>query len=535
MKKRILAIILSLLMILCMVSGCGGSKDSDKTTTETTSAEKKDKKDKNKDKAKDEDEDEDEETAVVDAVDTAYTFDSDVRYVMIYNPYIYDEEVARDRSSLNTGDLESQIESNLKRADSLGNPNEFGRISVDETLNGAEAPVISLDDEQDRAGFMAPIYSEGDTHEFYYGLDNLRDSMEFTCLYEGEYCYVWSDGSIDEDQAENFGDEFDNNIYEQVTEMCGEARFVEEGGKISMLFYDFDSGNENLIGFFHNLDLYSSLELSEDLIDEYHLNVDHAIINLNSYAFSYFYEYDEYIDLAYSTIAHEFQHLIAMSDFFYTRGEGTSFNSWLNEAMSGYVEEQLYPGCKENEGDFSALESSDLIREGQSLYNFTTDADDIGVYGSVYLFAVYLAENYGEDIFADIHSYWRDSNSKTLSCAEAIRASVSESDAKSISKKFIYPEDVELPDDDSLWLSKLALDFYMTMFTETQNKKSECSNIDAEYLLYDEIDPADIEGGGRIIVQTSDDSFTIPEEADYGLIYIGFDEDFEFVDEIIYK
>ena len=54
-------------------------------------------------------------------------------------------------------------------------------------------------------------------------------------------------------------------------------------------------------------------------------------------------------------------------------------------------------------------------------------------------------------------------------------------------------------------------------------------------LLYDEINPADIQGGGRVIAATMDGTFEIPDDADYGLIYIGLDADFKPVTGICYK
>jgi len=39
--------------------------------------------------------------------------------------------------------------------------------------------------------------------------------------------------------------------------------------------------------------------------------------------------------------------------------------TWLNEAMSGYVEEQLYPGAKESAGHYDAFVESNRIRHGQ--------------------------------------------------------------------------------------------------------------------------------------------------------------------------
>jgi hypothetical protein len=60
------------------------------------------------------------------------------------------------------------------------------------------------------------------------------------------------------------------------------------------------------------------------------------------------------------------------------------------------------------------------------------------------------------------------------------------------------------------------------------------TKIDREALLYDSIDGAKIEGGGRIIVALSDTTFKIPAGSDDGLIYVGLDENFQPITNFIY-
>ena len=59
-------------------------------------------------------------------------------------------------------------------------------------------------------------------------------------------------------------------------------------------------------------------------------------------------------------------------------------------------------------------------------------------------------------------------------------------------------------------------------------------NVKSDYLLYDELDGANIEGGGRIIIATKDGKFSIPDDADKGLIYIGLDKNFNVVTDPIF-
>lgn len=53
-------------------------------------------------------------------------------------------------------------------------------------------------------------------------------------------------------------------------------------------------------------------------------------------------------------------------------------------------------------------------------------------------------------------------------------------------------------------------------------------------MLYSNAVPADIEGGGRIVVATQNGSYTVPSDADQGLVYIGLDQNFNVVTDPVY-
>jgi hypothetical protein len=52
-------------------------------------------------------------------------------------------------------------------------------------------------------------------------------------------------------------------------------------------------------------------------------------------------------------------------------------------------------------------------------------------------------------------------------------------------------------------------------------------------MLYRSFDSQEIQGGGRMIVKTLNGSFSIPQDADNGLIYIGLDENFQQISDMI--
>lgn len=451
----------------------------------------------------------------------------EIRYVMIYNPNIYDEK-SKENVSLGTGEIEEYIEAEMQRADGLT------------PLNHDEIPMSTLELNQDfdfsqlmlegsRGGVLISPYSVGDTHEFYCGQKN-RVKQEFTCLYAGTNCNVWTcDGTVTEDQAMEYGKEFDEKIYDQAVSSFGTPRFAENGGKVNILCYELPE--RTTLGFFVNADGFASDEADDATKARMGMNTDHDIIHINS-------RFIGNKDKVCATIAHEFQHLICFSGIFETV-DTTQVRTWLNEAMSGYFEEALYPGAKENSGHYAAFSNSNRIRHGQSMYNFATTQtpmdQDLGVYGSVYLFSEYLANLANKDIFSDIHTYWRDSYSDTLDEAEAIASVIPDEIRESIVSSVDYNGRVNFADAEDEFLSKLTLDFYLSLMNVDENDPTSYQKIEAQTLLYDEINPADIEGGGRVIVTLKDGEYKFPEDADQGLVYIGFDKDFHIVTDYVVR
>ena len=253
------------------------------------------------------------------------------------------------------------------------------------------------------------------------------------------------------------------------------------------------------------------------------------------------------------TIAHEFQHLINFSDVFYTVNserlktiEEKIQPVWINEAMSGYAEEKTYPNEISVFNKYYLYAESARIRTGQSLYNFGSSLDpnapdrmdsDYGVYGSVYNFTEYLTENNDDNIFSEIHNYWRTSYEPSLMDSDALYNSVSDSFRKEIDGKFNYPSDWQFESEDKEWMSKMTLDFYIYMMqkdvplysgieNDTSMKPEELKTMIKNYTFYGEVNPAQIEGGGRIVFATKEGKYEIPTDASKQLIYIGFDKNF---------
>ena len=138
------------------------------------------------------------------------------------------------------------------------------------------------------------------------------------------------------------------------------------------------------------------------------------------------------------------------------------------------------------------------------------------------------------DIFTKMHEYWRDSLNEDATEATAIDEVIPASEKTRIDNSITYPSSWKFNNSSEKFMSKLVLDFYLSILSN-RDGIPEFENINHEALLYDEINGAEIEGGGRIIVAVNESTFKIPDEADSGLIYVGLDENFEVVTPFAYS
>ena len=456
-----------------------------------------------------------------------------VSYVLVYNPDLYDE-YSEINNELATGDFDQNVvDTSAVRAGGLPDDTESKIVPKSQGEMTGDFNFDGYDPSNNRAGVLVTPYSVGDTHDFFYQemMMNTRTSSTFVCRYAGEHCYIWTmDGANDvtDDQVNTCGDKFDNEIYEKEVELFGEPRYAEDGGKIHLLLYDFDCMGQSItLGYFNLMDIvFTSSDISEAEAESNKINVDHAIVNVNTIAL----QNPAYEEYAYSTMAHEFQHLIFGSSIM-CEPEPQLFNVWLNEALSGYTEEVFYPGIKASH--IMDLQNSNMIRHGQSLYNFGTEDADIGVYGSVYLFSEFIRELGGEQVFHNIHDYLRTTDDSTPTDNGALYEALGPDVVSKINSAITLPDGVRFADEKEEFCSKLALAFYLSMLNGEIANPEAFSKIDAMTLLYDELDGCRIQGGGRVLLATKDGKFTIPAGADNGLVYIGLDENFKPVTGVI--
>ena len=575
MTRRI-AILLSMCLLLSVLAGCGKKKD-EKSTTEAelqsetqsdtqaetevaegsngdalSNRESKEGKSSTDSKVGDSDNNSNKSSASKQIANSNMKFEpgkgtiNNATYVMIYNPLVYDELNASvaTKTSLNSGKLGSQVVTGIKRADNLAEANYPVMVTPRDVSQGIEN--IEIQEVNDKAGTVYQQYL-GDTISVYAFDDQLRTRQKktFTCIYVGKECYVYDlDGTVSAKDAEMIGKEFDDKIFPADTNEFGKGRFTEGDGKVYILMQPMADG---LCGFFSYFDNFAYGEVDTATIEANGINTDRAIININS----------RYLaakpDMVKSTLAHEYQHLISSSDSF-EKGTYQTFRTWYDETMSAHAEEMVYPGLKKKEGFDQYMFISENYIHGQSLFNFDTTNDaNIGAYGAVYLFSLYL-DKIGKP-YGSTHTLWRMLKQDTPPIDECLTDAFkstptiitydssgketsnntgSENYAKILDSKYVYPDSIKkkFSSDSEMMMSKLALDFYLDSL---KIDFGDITNDIHAYMLYDSVNACKIEGGGRIIVALSGDSFTIPADADDSLIYIGLDSDFNPVTGLITK
>ena len=479
------------------------------------------------------------------------------KYVLIYNPLVYDEVEAQqsglDSSSastdLSTGDLSSQIEVSPNKAGDLKSKPKTSSVPQKNPLEITKGKKVKSKGKS-KAGGLVKTYSVGDKEEFYYGMENTsRPKAKFDCMYAGIHCYVWGvNGSISTEIANECGKEFDEKIFENDTTSFGEGRFIEGGGKLNILCYPMQQNG--LGGFFRQADLFTEEEAtallagSGETIDSLGLNTDHAIVNVNSALIKVEPE------LVYSTVAHEYQHLVcASSCMMLMLTDSPVIRTWLNEAMSGIAEDINYEGVKTKDGTIPKYVVSQSQRRGQSLYNFKVDSSelnfDIGAYANVFEFAKYLKENGGDDVFSKIHMKAKEEGNTAMENYEKsditegdlLAQSVPSSFKNDIDKSYNFNKKISsaIGNKNEVWMSKLTLNYYLNLLQEDFDFSPSSITYPDGSLLYDTMESGNIEGGARILVKVSGDKFKIPEDADENLIYIGLDKDFKPITEVITK
>ncbi len=349
------------------------------------------------------------------------------------------------------------------------------------------------------------------------------DKCTFRLAAEGDHCRIWTmqaDGaSFTAEQTDAMLAQFENVIYASNTEHFGPFRDIGGDGKLHILTYDMNS--TSVCGFFDSYDLYTREEIESidpDDADSYNYL---PIINVNA-------RMADRSDVVYGTLAHEFQHLILRSAVLASPanadriGNEKSIGVWLNEGFSMAAEEFAYPGSVAEQGYLDAYARSDKVRIGMSYQEFDATSSDVGAYGQSFLFSQYLRRQCDDTVFRRILEYWRDTADVTdLTEDAAICLQLSEEQTDALHALCTYTDSVveRIGSDYGVLLSRLALSFRLALLLKEDDGLFSIGAIDLSVPTYSGTGRR-IDGGGALLLECRN-GFTIPADADSGLIFVG--------------
>lgn len=438
----------------------------------------------------------------------------DGKYVMIYNPSL------NPTMGLTTGIIADQ----MKSVSSSIQEKEFDaheiyrsefkqRVSASEVKKALKEKAEKLQSQKQKA--ISVKYAEGDTRDFniYKTLNDFYvTAVEFKLASQGEHCNIWvingEKYSLTDEEAAAMAREYDEKIYDNMKNSFGEYEDPEETGLLNILVYDIQDGfgyttNAYTCGYFSYTDLYPQDELGNDA----------AMIHIDTYP-TIHWKNEYNIQEAYSTIVHEFQHLINFSQYLKNPDSPESDSSvmatWLNECCSLAAEELVYPNSVASYRleDFEVSSNDNFYASGESLYAWT---DDILNYSMAYVFGQYIRlQTGGYTAFKKMLDVFAADSAPTE--AKAIEASVTGSLLENMS------------------LSDIVLSCRIAMLA------NEVSAYDGIYgfcgsevfdvlpaMTYTSSKTPKVYGGGTIIIETGDGTFTPSSKASSNLKYVGID------------
>lgn len=460
-----------------------------------------------------------------------------VDQVMIYNPRIWSKYTP---NYMSTGDMSGQIQERASNASLMEeeeslvmglDPEQIARDLENLVWEDGDASLMEEETEQETFTVGSKktfIYSP--TGQFLGGDD--KQTAEFTCYYASKDCLIWG-YDLDPEmldtlkvRMQTLGTNFDTKTREICESTFGTAYFMQGDNPqpLNILIYPFQMGNT--IGFFHPMEMLRNTQMSA--YDATRFNLATPMIHINAKIV----KWDNYQNYCDNTIAHEFQHLICFSSTLESYDANrTAYNTmgdWINEAMSQQAAELVNPGCMKKMGYLEDYNESSLIGWGYSLYDFTTGINDIGVYGQVFLFSEYIKQQYGSgEVFQALHNYWRGCQTDdSMTDAKMLQAVLESKIGAELEKRM---PDIKLENTADTFLSRLNLAYQIAVILQEDegiySMTELCEDADPRvFLTYNE-SSREIAGGGRILVNTQDgETYTFPEDADPGLIYVGFQD-----------
>jgi hypothetical protein len=238
----------------------------------------------------------------------------------------------------------------------------------------------------------------GDTKDFW--VDDIvkggRYQITATLQAIGSHCEIWVEdpNEINQTKAQQLANEFDNIIYPAVTSYFYTPSDVNGDNKIAILCFDIQDGFSGsggyIAGYFFAYDLF-----------DYPDSNKMEIFYIDTYPTMH-YPITDPIDVtrAYSTLAHEFQHMVNFNRN-YIEEEPIPMDTWLDEGLSMAAEHIIYGVLNDRINYFNGSSS---IANGHSLLYWGDNGDTLASYSLSYLFLQYVRVQMeqGNSIFREI-------------------------------------------------------------------------------------------------------------------------------------
>lgn len=241
----------------------------------------------------------------------------------------------------------------------------------------------------------------------------------------GRYCYVWvlntyfsessSGNKINSTKAQSLANKFDD-LYPLVRGVFGNesdrmiaikngktvitniSNVSNTGNMVNIVVCDIEGDyspeqNSGIVGYFNPIDYYS-----RDVVEVFGTPV-YTVSNSGKYFYvdSGFFNISE--ETVYSTLAHEFQHMInfgvkTISSM--TTGKTVQSNTWFNEMMSMVCEDMIqeFLGIPDEDSPLSRFSTFCSSYYDSGVIDWLS-SDELKSYASAYAFGAYLARNYG--------------------------------------------------------------------------------------------------------------------------------------------
>ncbi|HOO33823.1 MAG TPA: caspase family protein [Thermotogota bacterium] len=232
----------------------------------------------------------------------------------------------------------------------------------------------------------------GDTRQFtvYNFKTDSDQTITATLQAVGSRCEVWAQNTseITTTKAQQAASEFDSVIYPQVTSNFYTPSDVNSDGKVAILMFDiqddFDSTGSYVGGYFWARDLFNMA--GSNLMEIFYIDTYPTMHYPQSNAID--------VSEAYSTLAHEFQHMVNFNRNYLVEG-GDDMPSWIDEGLSMAAERLVY-GSSEMTGRINYYNSSPSIKNGHSLLYWDDYGDTLANYSLSYLFMQYFRIQMGQ-------------------------------------------------------------------------------------------------------------------------------------------